>query len=359
MQRVIIWADEWYPILGGLELALHKTALALTDLDISVSVITMDDGICRETLPYEVLVIPKENWVSKCAELLNLMCRETKSFLYVGRLFKGYEIPQLSILSNLDAFRVLRIPSTWGRNRYNKKPFPELLTSCVDAFITLNDRTRCEIERRFSTKPIYFSYNWSPVIPCEKVFRERQGFFYAGRINKSKNVRNMLLAWSKFNEEYGNSLTIFADAYEQTERLCNSILLERNRDSVVVRQAYPLGQIGRLKNFEFAILPSYREGCPNILVESFSQGIPVIGTSISGIKEHIESVEGVLIKKPYDSQRILNGLKEAQLLSAVHYSALCDRSLDYHALYLAKETVAHWIFGHLNGNPTPKSSQTD
>ena len=44
------------------------------------------------------------------------------------------------------------------------------------------------------------------------------------------------------------------------------------------------------------VLPSYREGFPNVIIESGSMGKPVIMTNVNGHDEYLNSSNGLLIK---------------------------------------------------------------
>jgi glycosyltransferase involved in cell wall biosynthesis len=51
-----------------------------------------------------------------------------------------------------------------------------------------------------------------------------------------------------------------------------------------------------LNQYDVLLLPSYKEGYPGIIIEAYSLGIPVIATSLTGIKEITENYQtGILI----------------------------------------------------------------
>ena len=55
--------------------------------------------------------------------------------------------------------------------------------------------------------------------------------------------------------------------------------------------------VGELHNADALILPSYREGVPNVIMEALATGTPVIATDVGGIAEVLTSdVSGVLIE---------------------------------------------------------------
>ena len=57
-------------------------------------------------------------------------------------------------------------------------------------------------------------------------------------------------------------------------------------------------------------LPSYSEGCPNVLVEALACGRPVVATNVGGIPELIDESNGILIP-PRDSEALGAALDQA------------------------------------------------
>jgi len=57
-------------------------------------------------------------------------------------------------------------------------------------------------------------------------------------------------------------------------------------------------------------LPSYAEGCPNVIIEALSCGRPVIATHVGGIPELINEECGILVA-PRDMQGLANAIENA------------------------------------------------
>ena len=57
-------------------------------------------------------------------------------------------------------------------------------------------------------------------------------------------------------------------------------------------------------------LPSYTEGCPNVVLEALSSGRPVVATAVGGIPELVDAGCGILVR-PRDSEMLAAALESA------------------------------------------------
>lgn len=75
---------------------------------------------------------------------------------------------------------------------------------------------------------------------------------------------------------------------------------------------------------DLVTLPSYAEGCPNVIIEALASGRPVVATNVGGIPELVTDESGALIQ-PRDVDaltealtRVLNSSWDAEQLGAAH-----------------------------------------
>lgn len=65
-----------------------------------------------------------------------------------------------------------------------------------------------------------------------------------------------------------------------------------------------------LHQCKLLVLPSYREGVPNVIMESLASGIPVVATRVGGIPEVVSQQSGILIDS-YQPTDIAHGIQTA------------------------------------------------
>lgn len=64
-----------------------------------------------------------------------------------------------------------------------------------------------------------------------------------------------------------------------------------------------------LKKCHLLVLPSYREGVPNVIMEAFACGVPVVATNVGGIAEVLNESNGVLLDT-YRPEDIVEGIEK-------------------------------------------------
>jgi len=121
---------------------------------------------------------------------------------------------------------------------------------------------------------------------------------FIGRVVKDKGIDELIQAFSILDKEITNlKLLIVGDFEEHLNPIkSKNIEIMKNNQNII--------QVGFQKDIRLYlgisnlfVLPSYREGLPNSLLEAGSFGIPLLATDINGCNEIIIDKEnGILIK---------------------------------------------------------------
>jgi hypothetical protein len=153
--------------------------------------------------------------------------------------------------------------------------------------------------------------------------RKRQ-YFYCGRAAPSKNLAALKEAWvaGAFGE-----LQLYGppelEKYEYSAKV-------RYRGCYTARLPFMTGDI--------VIIPSFREGHSNVLVEAFLSGALVLGTAIPGVEEHLAEDRGVLIERPFDALSIARSVGTAINMPEDRYQETIDRARAYAQHWFARDT---------------------
>ena len=131
---------------------------------------------------------------------------------------------------------------------------------------------------------------------------------FVGHVNKYKGVTDLVTAWCRLNDRLeGVKLKIVGpvqdDYRSELDGLCSSDKLEflgpLSHDDA-------LSEIARSKCL---ILPSYTEGFPNVVLEAFALGTPVIASNVGALPEILSCGAGRMIM-PGDIDDMCNAILE-------------------------------------------------
>ncbi len=120
---------------------------------------------------------------------------------------------------------------------------------------------------------------------------------FIGRVVKDKGVDELLEAFNILNRRYKNiKLLIVGDFEADLNPIDNIEILNSNRN--IIRIEFQKDIRPYLSISSLFVLPSYREGLPNSLLEAGSFGVPLLATNINGCNEIIiDGENGILVEK--------------------------------------------------------------
>ena len=153
----------------------------------------------------------------------------------------------------------------------------------VNRFIVLTDFARNKfIEAGFPNNKIVVKPNFTTDSPLaeNEVNKTRIGALFVGRLSQEKGMATLLNAW--------NSI-------EMPLRIAGSGPLEGLLSDLAGNGVEALGMLDKqsvqkeMQQAAFLVMPSeWYEGFPMVLVEAFSQGLPVVASRLGGMAEIVE-----------------------------------------------------------------------
>ncbi len=121
---------------------------------------------------------------------------------------------------------------------------------------------------------------------------------FVGSIIKTKGVVELITALPQVKKHYPDVELILLGEGSLRSNLTEKAISLGVKDNVVFKGSLALTEVANyIRHASLLVLPSYREGVPNVLLESFASGTPVVATRVGGIPEIVNDDVGILVEK--------------------------------------------------------------
>lgn len=217
-------------------------------------------------------------------------------------------------------------------NFYAQYPVRRFFIKCAlrwsDHNITVSKELEAKIVRLGSTSAksttVMNGVNQALFIPKDKKLLrhdlslplDKRLFLFAGNFNEEKGLEILIKAFSLIASNYDDAQLVVVGSGPLEQHIYDLVdeLNIRKRIIFVGRVAHVV-VADYLAAADFLCLPSLREGCPNIVLESLSSQTPVLSSRVGAVPEMLASDSKLLglLAKPNDIQDFSKILKEALL----------------------------------------------
>ena len=137
-------------------------------------------------------------------------------------------------------------------------------------------------------------------------------FVFVGRIGRDKGIEELCMAFDKLSKEHCSTrLWIIGPDESDVDPIPESA-------RTIIRENAHIQTLGMLRDEQLLahyaaadcfVLPSYREGFPNTVLEAGAMGLPSIVTDINGSREIIIEGENGTIVPPHDTDALYEAIK--------------------------------------------------
>lgn len=137
-------------------------------------------------------------------------------------------------------------------------------------------------------------------------------FVFVGRIGRDKGIEELCKAFDKLSKDHGSTrLWIIGPDESDVDPIPESA-------RTIIRENAHIQTLGMLRDEQLLahyaaadcfVLPSYREGFPNTVLEAGAMGVPSIVTNINGSREIIIEGENGTIVPPHDAFALFEAMK--------------------------------------------------
>ncbi|WP_085305994.1 glycosyltransferase [Colwellia polaris] len=168
-----------------------------------------------------------------------------------------------------------------------------------------------EIASSAKVRTIYNGVNFERFNVDKKPDSSKLKLLFIGNLIPTKGVFELLAAAKLLKDKNVDfELSLIGKGPEKNKL---AIYIEQNalQNRVKIIGAIPHAQLNKwFANSHALILPSYREGVPNVIMEALATGTPVVATSVGGIPEVITNkVNGILLNS-YQPENIYQGIMQ-------------------------------------------------
>jgi glycosyltransferase involved in cell wall biosynthesis len=158
-----------------------------------------------------------------------------------------------------------------------------------------------------------FSYRPDVVLLANSIKKESVfTFVFVGRIVKDKGINELCKAFDKLSCISLMRLILIGRYEDSLDPISNETreIIARNDSIEVVGPQYGDDLIAYYAAADCFVMPSYREGFPNTVLEAGAMGLPSIVTDINGSREIVKDGVNGLIVPPRNVDRLYDAMRE-------------------------------------------------
>lgn len=138
-----------------------------------------------------------------------------------------------------------------------------------------------------------------------------QRFIFVGSLIETKGCNELLSAFVEVQKRYSNATLDIIGEGPLKPALNEKINQHELKEQVRLLGSLSLADVAEaVRTADVLVLPSYREGVPNVLLESFASGTPVIATDVGGIPEVVNDDVGLMVSAR-NEQELANAMVKA------------------------------------------------
>ena len=136
-------------------------------------------------------------------------------------------------------------------------------------------------------------------------------FCFVGRVVKDKGIDELSFSFDKLTKEFKNIKLLIVGKFEEDldpiSEECYDIVESNNN---IINVGFQNDIRPFLASSDCFVLPTYREGFPNVVLQACSMELPCIVSNINGCNEIIENNTNGLIVEPKNKDELYNAMKK-------------------------------------------------
>lgn len=295
----------------------------------------LDATVAREGI--EALPIPMKRGIDPLADLVSLF-RLVRAIYRLQPDIAEFSTPKAGLLGNIAALvcgvphrvyllRGLRLETASGPMRWILRATERLASACSHV-VLCNSRSLREkaltLGVASASKLIVLGPGTSNGVDVERFAPSSNGtrdllgiapgtpiIGFVGRLTRDKGVPELFRAFEFLLQSRPDARLILVGWFDESEdALAPELRAAIQRHPRVLRTGFVADTAPWYGVMDVLVLPTYREGFPNVVLEAAASGVPVITTLVTGSREAvIPSITGLLVP-PGDSEALAESMAE-------------------------------------------------
>lgn len=132
---------------------------------------------------------------------------------------------------------------------------------------------------------------------------------YAGRLTEEKGIAELLMAFSNIRRADDRVRLLLIGDIDKRNPLPDKIIQQIKTNNSIYSVPFNDNVAGFMAATDIFVLPSYRDGFGNVLIEASAMSRPVIGTDISGCRDAVLDGKTGMLVKARDVTSLENALR--------------------------------------------------
>jgi glycosyltransferase involved in cell wall biosynthesis len=307
-------------------LNLRGRLRALRDAGFLVVLISSPGELAEQLAVEEGAVlytIPMQRAIAPLADVVSLF-RLIAALRRLRPALTEFSTPKAALLGNIAAFlcrvpsrvyllRGLRLESCSGFRRCLLKAAEKLTAACAHAVVCNSDSLRRQVmalglSRESKLKVIGSgSSNGVDVVrfaPGPETMRAQLGIpadapvlGFVGRLTRDKGIPELFVAFNRLLETMPSARLLLVGWFDESEDALS--IYERARIQAhprIIRTGFVSDPAPHYRAMDLLVLPTWREGFPNVVLEAAATGLPVVATLATGARDAVlPGVTGLLV----------------------------------------------------------------
>jgi glycosyltransferase involved in cell wall biosynthesis len=307
-------------------LVLRGRLRALRQAGFSVVLISSPGELAEQLAADEgaaLVAVPMQRGIAPLADIVSFF-RLTRALLRLRPTLTEFSTPKAALLGNVAAFlcrvpsrvyllRGLRLETSAGLKRALLKAAERLAAACSHVIVCNSKSLRRKaidlgVARESKLRLIaHGSSNGVDVerfVPGPDTMRTQLGIpadapvlGFVGRLTRDKGIPDLVEAFNRLLESVPNARLLLVGWFDESEDALSAYQRARvEAHPRIIRTGFVSDPAPYYRAMDLLVLPTWREGFPNVVLEAAASGLPVVSTFTTGARDAVlPAITGLLV----------------------------------------------------------------